>query len=150
MKKFLKWFVIVIVGFGIVGSLLDNEETEEIQVKEVEEVIIEEPEEVIDYEALKVDFRNIVNNSNNLILKISAENESYNVMAVNVDGNVWEASSETDKLDFVKTIRNTIANLIYKHNIISRGGTILVHYYDENDYALAKQSLWTNEYKIER
>lgn len=192
MKKFIKWFLIILVVGAVIGALSDDEdvaengytveaeisdseetskEDDEIHSEEekddtakesesendeedVSDVIVEkvEKDESTDLESLDQDFTDIINHSQDIILDIrpNPHTGSYQQMEVVVDGNVWEVSTETDKIAFAESVHNVIAGSIYEHGALERSESVYLTIYDQNGYELAKQSIWTGKFDIKR
>lgn len=127
-------------------------EEQEVEAAPKEEPIVEEEEPQVDESAILADFQHMIDNSEGIIMNIEQDpygSNNWRQIHVTVEGNSWEVSSETDKIEFAETVSNTIRGFIYEHNGRDRGDTILVHFYDQNGYDLAKNRIMGG-YKIAR
>lgn len=123
----------------------------DVQVKVAEEVdkIPVAPKEV-NKEAIKERFKEIVNNTDGMLLEIrpNQSTKNYNQMELVVNSTVWNSSSYNEQLEFSETMWKVIADVIYEHGAVERGGTIKLTIYDQNGNTLADQSIWNGEFSI--
>ena len=152
MKKWVKWTIGVTAAFAIVGSFADTDEPEEKE-KVAEEVKVTkekkvEPEFTVNNDMILKEFNDIASKSNGVILDVDLDKDDYSVQ-IRVDGNVWEESSETDKIYFAEANSETITMILTREKAIELGEKAYVSYYDENGYLLANKG-WSGEYNIKR